>query len=53
MEDCPLCANEVESLQYPRDPWVVEEIQSRFPDWTPEQGVCASCLGEAQNPFRP
>jgi hypothetical protein len=53
MEDCPLCAREVESLEHPQDPWVVDEIQSRFPDWHPDQGVCVTCLKEVENPFRP
>jgi hypothetical protein len=53
MEDCPLCALEVDELIVPEDPWVVDEIQSRFPDWKPEQGLCAACLKSIDNPFRP
>jgi hypothetical protein len=53
MEDCPLCAHEVEELRYPQEPWIVEEIQARFADWDPKQGLCNACLKEIDNPFRP
>lgn len=53
MEDCPLCAREVESLVYPDDPWIVDEVQSRFPAWRPDQGLCSACLKGIENPFRP
>ncbi|MEE9229837.1 MAG: hypothetical protein V3U86_03955 [Acidobacteriota bacterium] len=53
MEDCPLCAHEDQELRYPDDPWITDEIQARFPDWRPEQGLCGTCLKEFENPFRP
>jgi len=53
MEDCPLCAHEVQELRYPDDAWIADEIQARFPEWRPEQGLCNTCLKEFENPFRP
>lgn len=48
MMKCPLCGMEVPELMYElhqaTDQMVIARMQSRFPGWQPEDGVCEPCL---------
>ena len=48
MIKCPLCGMEVPELMYKlheaTDQMAIHRMQSKFPGWQPEDGVCEPCL---------
>jgi hypothetical protein len=44
---CPMCGRRVETLhplQQDANPSMVSRLESNFPGWRPEDGLCESCL---------
>ena len=54
MVKCPLCGMEVPELLYQlheaTDQLAINRMQTKFPGWQPEDGVCEPCLARFKKP---
>ena len=44
METCKLCENEVESIAYVAEKWLIEIIKEKNPQWVAPDGACQKCI---------